>query len=681
MTTRTHLIAKTNEKKSSHPLVGQLFIKPSGNGAEISENGGPILVFEQDGVVTVKIENDVSSVNYNKHPVKKGGIYFLELGDAITCKETTITMIEVDIIETASISTDGLVDIELEKTQVLFSADNKDFDEKTRLTEVHTTKEKDQDLGFSVDTAMIKKAELNIRPKAKPATEVTRTSIDIGELLQTQKKQTRKEKIDQLDSEDSKDPAVIAKKKKAVLNKKLEVKAKKSDTIEVTKRVGPFTRLFSILAGVSITTALYHLVDKVLLMTYSNKILDLIVENIPQLTMIKDHLDLGQEIISVLLVYFSVNLISNLIFSTSIPLFLVGATTDGSFITKRIKAILRLPLEIISFFIPVLDFPVLIGKRTFKEFATGTQIQYRQRIFKLIAVPLLIVISIVPHFEYFIKAKVEKKPEIPAIYSTMFTQEKAVKSSVLLVSKGMNLNYEIVGSSEPKLNFFMINKIDGKTIALREIRSIKYESLETLRREIPFFSQIYPSLNSRIDSSEDNLDSTGVREDVLNFIKSGEFSLCGDIKRVNQLNILTTNTAARFLKENNLLFEKIYITNNETRYYEYKGEFSLLAVTNDAIKVLAVDTNIEEPWNFLNQVALSFNGHGKVSELDSIFKDPSLYSSQKSLITEKLNAVKLALSKNFDQSNSVFFEKFVKGLIDQTPQDLAEFQAYLLSLL
>ncbi|EQC43723.1 hypothetical protein [Bacteriovorax sp. Seq25_V] len=698
MTTRTHLIAKTHDNKTSHPLVGQLFIKPSGTGAEISENGGPILVFEQDGVVTVKIENDVSGVNFNGHPVKKGGIYFLELGDTVTCKETVISIIEVDIIETAtSINVDSLDEIKLENTETMPDTNPQVFSDQTLQNDRETKLEKkepkevhhenhDDDLGFSVDTEVIKTAELNapIKKKVKEQKqnqEITRTSIDIGELLQTQKKQTRKEKLDKLDEEDESDPKVVAKKKKANQVKKMEIKTKRSDSIETTRRVGPFTRLFSIIAGFSLTMALYHFVDAATLNEITSKIITLVNTNIPQAkTLLKDYQDLLEQTISVLLIYFGINFISNIIFSTSIPLFLVGATTEGTFIRKRIKALLRFPLEVISFFLPIFDLPVLIGKRSFKEFITKTQIQYRQRILRLTAIPLLLIFSLLPHFETLIRAKIEKKPEISIITSTMFTKEKSVKHSVLMVSRGIELNYEIAGSSTPKMNFFLINKTDGKTIAFRELRSIKYSLMKSVKDEIPFFSQFYPNLSAKIEGDTPS-DLTGLREEVLNFIKSGEFTICGKPEYLSQLNILTTNTASNFLRSNNILFEKIYKTTEETRYYEYKGELSLLAITNDEIKILAVDSNIEKPWPYLSQIALSFNGHGKHEEIDSIFRDPALFSSQKTIIQERLNNIKSALTRNSDQSNSIFFEKFVKALYEQTPQELTEFQAYLNSLL
>ena len=59
MSKRYFLVNKTADDEQKMALVGQLFLKLDGLEAKISENGGPVLIFVQDDVITVKVEAEV----------------------------------------------------------------------------------------------------------------------------------------------------------------------------------------------------------------------------------------------------------------------------------------------------------------------------------------------------------------------------------------------------------------------------------------------------------------------------------------------------------------------------------------------------------------------------------------------------------------------------------------------
>src|SRR5690606_37629834 len=77
---------------------------------------------------------------------------------------------------------------------------------------------------------------------------------------------------------------------------------------------------------------------------------------------------------------------------------LMGATTDGSFIMARAKAIIRFFIGIVTFPFLIFDLPALIRKRTFKEVISASAILHRFNFLKFIGavifIPALIFASI-----------------------------------------------------------------------------------------------------------------------------------------------------------------------------------------------------------------------------------------------------------------------------------------------
>ena len=74
----------------------------------------------------------------------------------------------------------------------------------------------------------------------------------------------------------------------------------------------------------------------------------------------------------------SIDLVSHLLFGTSIPLFICGVTDEGSFLAKRLRGGVRSVIGWCTIWALIYDAPLLFGKRSFKEIITMTRLGYRQ---------------------------------------------------------------------------------------------------------------------------------------------------------------------------------------------------------------------------------------------------------------------------------------------------------------
>lgn len=73
-----------------------------------------------------------------------------------------------------------------------------------------------------------------------------------------------------------------------------------------------------------------------------------------------------------------------LLLGISLPLFLLGVTTDDSFFLKRIKAIIRSALGVFTTPLLIFDLSILIGFKSFKELLSFSNLQYRTVLLKYI---------------------------------------------------------------------------------------------------------------------------------------------------------------------------------------------------------------------------------------------------------------------------------------------------------
>lgn len=104
------------------------------------------------------------------------------------------------------------------------------------------------------------------------------------------------------------------------------------------------------------------------------------------------------DIFKFICLYIVESLFFNLLCGRGLGLYLLGVGSDSSFISARLKAILR---TLIGFFTPwflIFDFPIILGKRSFKEFITFSDLEVKSQGMKIfgqiILLPLIVVLSI-----------------------------------------------------------------------------------------------------------------------------------------------------------------------------------------------------------------------------------------------------------------------------------------------
>src|SRR5690606_14815374 len=90
--------------------------------------------------------------------------------------------------------------------------------------------------------------------------------------------------------------------------------------------------------------------------------------------------------LSVFITWITLNLVSSIIFGANLGLALLSVRTEGSFVTARVKALLRLILSFITLPTILTELPALIKKRTLKEVVTGSEISYRHPLLTIFGV-------------------------------------------------------------------------------------------------------------------------------------------------------------------------------------------------------------------------------------------------------------------------------------------------------
>lgn len=103
-------------------------------------------------------------------------------------------------------------------------------------------------------------------------------------------------------------------------------------------------------------------------------------------------------VISVFAVWFTLNLLSNILRSANFGLGMMGVRTMGNPLTARIKAVIRFIISLVTTPVLIFDLPALVKKRTLKEILTGSNLQSPSntgKIFGAIFVlPLIVIIAL-----------------------------------------------------------------------------------------------------------------------------------------------------------------------------------------------------------------------------------------------------------------------------------------------
>lgn len=647
--------SKTNSNPNKVALVGQLFLKLEDQNIHISENGGPVLVFVQDDVVTVKVEAEVKDLYFNDHLVKKGGLYFLEKSDRLNYKSNSIE------IESQEALTQSLPDITEEKTRLLVQS-SLNQSSKAKI-EPPQSQERDEtdDIVFKVDNKK----------------DITRTSIDINELLNKAKKNKTNhkkfnEKAKKIEEKNKKPGSELAK-----------MRPKKPQPIKLPKHkrnfkseliVGPFIRTFSFVSEILLVIYISPLILDMGISDLSTSVQNFLNSNFEEyLVTIAQYLNLNI-LLPYIISYAVISIISAIIFSTSVPLFLIGVTTQGSFLEKRIKAFLRSILNLVTLGLIIFDLPILVGKMSFKEFVTRACIEYRSRFIKVLSMLNLIIVTMIGIFHIPISEIVESQNfSYEMIQRAQFDETQTKTKDIFRVSKKFAESFSAMGISNPKINYLLVHDKTSNYISLKEFSNINYKDLSFLREKIAFFGFFYPELNKYLNGEE--VDPINLKTNIVNLFESADILMTKDFFSLTNLNIFSMNEVYKFLKNKNISPSSIKIINDFNKLYKVGDEYTLVTITNSNIRFIAIESSYNDIEFRLDNLL--------ISNLE-LFKNPLDQA-----ITSGSNLLSLEeYSKNIEHIKTIMLEskeiqsigtynKFIQDIINKIPANKGYIKDYL----
>ncbi len=219
--------------------------------------------------------------------------------------------------------------------------------------------------------------------------------------------------------------------------------------------------------------------------------------------------------LKILSLYLAFEIIAALFFGCSIGLFLLGATGNGGFLSKRIKALIRTIIGFITSPFLIFDAPVILRIRSLKEFLSYSQLEKRSNFLSLFLgftiFPIVLIATVIwplvadpillksPEFLE-VKNQVRKKGKRQANFISLSAyfkiKTKFYKKDTL----------EFIPSIEragPTLHLMDLKK--GVKVSLSKVKEIDLNTEFQKMVELnPFFSSFTPHLYKFMNEQEDS---------------------------------------------------------------------------------------------------------------------------------------------------------------------------------
>ena len=223
------------------------------------------------------------------------------------------------------------------------------------------------------------------------------------------------------------------------------------------------------------------------------------------------------DIIRFILIYCSFDLTSHILLGTSLPLSLCGVNSQDHFLVKRIRAFFR---SIIGWFtlIPlVYDAPVLTGRRSFKEFITGTHLYFSNKELRYLSTLFLLPLFLLgaPAFQFLLHFEELQEPvefneqKIDSLTSELDTEQGM--SAALGLAKKINTNKEVLliptfkvekGKNIVKMIFYHFDSNTEITLSLKKEKIDLSSSLKKIVGEDYLIKYLSPDFYHSWNSSK-----------------------------------------------------------------------------------------------------------------------------------------------------------------------------------
>ena len=533
-------IEASGGESSTYELNDILYFEYANNALIQVEQKSSIEIKLSEGAVAFKYNNISDNLLLNNDKLKPDALYFLDKTDIIKLGDFKISLSITD---------------QLEANENLKANDGK-----TKLLSL-------DDIAKATD-ATNKPGQ---KATASLQTRGTTTSIDISELL-------KKEGLVEETSQKKKEKKKVAKVKKINLDQ-TQIRKRRVKTIKDEKKknkekiFGVFSRLFATLSDFVISFLLIQKVTHPLISKLVNSITLFINSKISEY-----ELTVSEEFIKFILIFITIRTLSNIIFGVGLSTFFMGGTTAGGFGTKRLKALIRTPLELLTIIFPIIDITLVFGKTTLKEVITRGTINYRFKSFKYLSFPIFSLV-LITGLAYKPITEIIKARGLSE-YQEVSPLKNEYSQSILVLADNYKLDYHIDGSSKHGHFFIMVNKYDGKVIFIKKVFHHSYEKLKNLIKRVPLYKEVFPFASS-YERSKPVTDKH--KKEFMNFLFLNRYIKGLQFKKFMGLNLLAANYSPRdvILERSKKVFEvgnDVFLIDGKTYYFPSDKEIVAMNV-------------------------------------------------------------------------------------------------------
>lgn len=319
--------------------------------------------------------------------------------------------------------------------------------------------------------------------------------------------------------------------------------------------------------------------------------------------------------ISLFMTWFLLNMLSNMILGANLGQALIFVKTEGSFVTSRLKAVLRFLLSLILYPFIIFDAPALIKKRTLKEVLTASELSFRHSILKIFGVLIVLpaftaAIVILPAL---LDPTLMEGPRVTRNLVIKELKENTPMQTHPWRSLKLAISYDQAISNEWALSPYLLGRNENTLSAIHFIRfhndnvdtvtagpiaktQLPQKLIQAIAKLDPFYKSKYPDLDKAIETNSFNesadKDAMALFVDTLSLnwdtlprfltergpILSPYLELKKDL--LSKLNLQITNEAnAKIIGHKNVL--EIFVSNNHSTLTSVQnGVFSTLSISS-----------------------------------------------------------------------------------------------------
>ncbi|MDD0853318.1 FHA domain-containing protein [Halobacteriovorax sp. GB3] len=231
---------------------------------------------------------------------------------------------------------------------------------------------------------------------------------------------------------------------------------------------------------------------------------------------------LSEGVLQFIIIYFALELLWSLLFGISLPLTFFGAKTNGSGVSKRIKAFFRTFLGMFTFFFVIFDLPAIIKKKTVKELVSVAPISFSNLLFKYLGfVPAILVIFLPLEIPFLLNNGMNSKPAKIRNFKMVPRSELPNRLEILDLTSAFELDqYEVfprVGRSlqtTAGLDFYRKNSLKRAGIKKKNSLAV-LNTINNFKDGNFFFSLTSPNLSEAIDQNSSSKVSDREIEEII----------------------------------------------------------------------------------------------------------------------------------------------------------------------